>query len=48
MTNPMGLVVEALTKYVGLENVIGICENIPSYRRMIANLLKVEESSLSI
>lgn len=48
MTNPMGLVVEALTKYTGLENVIGISENIPFYRRMIAELLRVDDSQISV
>lgn len=48
MTNPMGLVVEALTRYVGLEKVIGICENIPSYKHAIAELLGVDERNISL
>ena len=48
MTNPMGLVVDTLTRYMGLDKVIGICENIPSYRRKFAEWLKVGEKQISI
>ncbi|MCX8063958.1 MAG: hypothetical protein N3G21_02150 [Candidatus Hydrogenedentes bacterium] len=48
MTNPMGLVVDVFTRHTGLENVIGICENIPSYRRAISELLGVDECQISL
>jgi len=48
MTNPMGLVVEMLTRFVGLEHVIGICEAPTSYKRIFANLFNVSEEQIRI
>ncbi len=48
MTNPMGLVVETLTRFAGLTRVIGVCESVTSYKQLIARLLNVSEKNISL
>lgn len=48
MTNPMGLVVETLTRFTGLKNVIGICETSTSYKRFFSQLFNVPEKHIRI
>ncbi len=48
MTNPMGLVIETLTRFAGLQNVIGICETATSYKRFFSQLLNISERSIHI
>jgi len=48
MTNPMGLVVETLTRFAGLKNIIGISETATSYKRLFSQILNVSERNVSI
>ncbi len=48
MTNPMGLVVESMTRFVGLSNVIGISETTHFYRKIISQLFQVPEKQVKI
>ena len=48
MTNPMGLVVETLTRFAGLNHVIGICETSTSYKRIISQLFNISEKHIRI
>lgn len=48
MTNPMGLVVETLTRFAKLKNVIGISETATSYKRIFSQFLNISEKSISI
>lgn len=47
LTNPMGVCVEALTKYSSL-NVIGICDLPRTYVKKVASLLRVNESEIFV
>ncbi|MCA1901007.1 MAG: hypothetical protein LDL53_02125 [Candidatus Hydrogenedens sp.] len=48
MTNPMGLVVETLTRYANLKHVIGICETTTTYKRIISDIFRVPEKQVRI
>ncbi|MGC9053946.1 MAG: hypothetical protein ACP5KS_08690 [Candidatus Hydrogenedens sp.] len=48
MTNPMGLVVETLTRFAGLKQVIGICESSTSDKKIISQLFNVSEKHIRI
>lgn len=48
LTNPMGLVVETLTRYTGLRQVIGICEIGNKYRKIASVAFNVPENTVSL